>query len=209
MRILAVSDEPSKALWGPEVRRHLAGVDLILSCGDLPPEYLEYLVTLADAPLLYVYGNHDGRRGERAPEGCECVEDRLVSVRGVRVLGLGGSIRYNGEGAHQYTETEMRRRARRQWLALRRSGGIDILLTHAAPLGLGDGTDLAHRGFQVFNDLVERWRPAYVVHGHSHLNYDYKQERTIRCGDTQIVNAYERHIFALDAGAGRTEEGQR
>lgn len=60
MKILAISDVPSKALWDYGTREHLEGIDLILSCGDLPQKYLEYLTNFTAAPILYVHGNHDG-----------------------------------------------------------------------------------------------------------------------------------------------------
>lgn len=60
MKILAISDVPSELLWDESVRRRLEGIDLILSCGDLPKKYLEYLTNFTAAPILYVHGNHDG-----------------------------------------------------------------------------------------------------------------------------------------------------
>lgn len=197
MKILTIADEASAYLWGPGVHKGLQGVDLILSCGDLDPRYLEYLVTLSGVPLLYVHGNHDRRRGEPEPEGCMCVEDKLVTVKGLRILGLGGSIRYNREGAYQYTQQEMRRRVARQWLPLRRAGGLDILLTHSAALGLGDGADPAHVGFEAFHDLLDRWEPPYFIHGHSHLNYDLKYKRVRDYKSTKIINAYERYVLDI------------
>ena len=61
MRILAIADVESKALWDYYEPERVKGLDLIISCGDLAPEYLEFLVTMANCPLLYVHGNHDNR----------------------------------------------------------------------------------------------------------------------------------------------------
>ena len=52
-------------------------------------------------------------------------------------------MRYN-KGINQYTEKQMRARVGRLRFKLWRSGGIDILLTHAPASGLNDGTDKAH-----------------------------------------------------------------
>lgn len=198
MRILAVSDVPSEYLWGPGVREGLRGTDLILSCGDLDPEYLSFLVSFTSAPLLYVRGNHDQRYEATPPEGCECVDGRLVVCKGLRILGLGGSIRYNRSGPpYQYTQAEMRRRVRKLWLSLQRRGGFDILLTHSAAFGLGDGEDQAHVGFMAFRELLDRWTPPLFVHGHTHLNYDTGYKRLYFYGQTQIVNAYGRYAFEL------------
>ena len=198
MRILAVSDVPSEYLWGPGVREGLRGTDLILSCGDLDPEYLSFLVSFTSAPLLYVRGNHDQRYEATPPEGCECVDGRLIVCKGLRILGLGGSIRYNRSGPpYQYTQAEMRRRVRKLWLSLQRRGGFDILLTHSAAFGLGDGEDQAHVGFMAFRELLDRWTPPLFVHGHTHLNYHTGYKRLYFYGQTHIDNAYGRYAFEL------------
>lgn len=197
MRIMALADEPDKALWDYLDRRLLQDVDLILSCGDLPSEYLSFLTCFTHAPILYVHGNHDQSYAERPPEGCICVEDRVYIHRGLRILGLGGSMKYR-PAEHMYTEGEMRRRARRLWLPLQRSKGMDILLTHAPARGLGDREDLAHRGFETFNRLMDKYHPRYMVHGHVHPQYGPLEfKRTRAYGETTVVNAYRRHVFIL------------
>ena len=102
MKILLVSDEEDRFLWDYYTPGRLKGIDLILSAGDLKAEYLSFLVTMANRPLLYVHGNHDGGYAQRPPEGCQCIDGKLVTVGGLRILGLGGSALYNG-GPHQYT----------------------------------------------------------------------------------------------------------
>lgn len=197
MRILAVSDEECKALWDGYQPGRLDGYDLILSCGDLRPEYLSFLVTMAHAPVLYVHGNHDTNYSRRPPEGCDCIEDKLVVVKGLRILGLGGCKRYHA-GEHQYTEQEMRRRLRRLRLRLWRHRGVDIVVTHAPPLGLGDAPDPAHQGFACFLELLDKYQPKYLVHGHVHLRYGLGLEREHRRGATRVVNACERYEFEID-----------
>lgn len=69
-RILAIADQVEEALYGPALKR--LEPDLVISCGDLPFEYLEYIVTILSVPLLFVPGNHDpdlrGRPGEDVAE---------------------------------------------------------------------------------------------------------------------------------------------
>ena len=136
MKILAVSDEESPALWDYYVPGRLDGVDLIISCGDLNAKYLSFLVTMRNVPLLYVHGNHDTNYSIVPPEGCDCIDDQIVVYNGIRILGLGGCPRYH-RGDHQYTEQEMRRRIRRLRFRLKRLGGVDIVVTHAPPRGVG------------------------------------------------------------------------
>ncbi len=195
MKILALSDQESLGLWDYFDSSRLDGIDLILSCGDLNPHYLSFIATFAHAPVLYVHGNHDDRYADVPPEGCICVEDQVYTCKGVRILGLGGSMRYKQKGKHQYTQRQMDRRVWKQKLALLRRGGFDILLTHAPALGLNDGEDLAHTGFEVFNTLMDRYQPRYFIHGHVHMNYGREFPRLSTYGETQVINAYETYTF--------------
>lgn len=195
MKLLLLSDKESPYLWDYYQPGRLSDYDLMLSCGDLSARYLTFLVTMGRARLLYVHGNHDTGYAKTPPEGCECIEDKLVTVNGLRILGLGGSLWYNG-GANQYTERQMRRRLWRAGWAVRRAGGVDIVLTHAPPRGYGDAEDAAHRGFECFEDFLNKYEPKYLVHGHVHMNYGRNIPRVVQHGATQIVNAWER--FVLD-----------
>lgn len=194
MRILAVSDEECPALWEYYTPGRLKEFDLILSCGDLKPQYLSFLVTMARCPVLYVHGNHDERYAQTPPEGCDCIEDKLICYNGLRILGLGGCRRYH-PGAHQYTEKQMRRRIRKLRGQIKRAGGVDLVLTHAPARGLGDSDDPAHIGFEALRELLEKYRPAYLVHGHVHLRYGQDTPRLLTFNDTTIVNACERYIL--------------
>lgn len=143
MKILLIADKAEPTLWEHLDKRKLEGVELVLSCGDLPASYLSFLTCFTPAPILYIHGNHDDRYASAPPEGCICIEDTIYTYKGIRILGLGGSMRYN-KGINQYTEKQMRARVGRLRFKLWRSGGIDILLTHSPALNLGDDKDLAH-----------------------------------------------------------------
>ena len=106
MKVLLIADEEDKKLYDYYDPAELRDVDLIVSAGDLNPHYLEFLVTAGHAPLLYVHGNHDNCYDTMPPLGCDCVDDRIYDFRGLRILGLGGSMRYK-EGNYMYTEREM------------------------------------------------------------------------------------------------------
>lgn len=197
MKILALADEESAYLWDYFEKSKLEGIDLIISCGDLNPKYLSFLATFTNAPVIYVHGNHDKKYKNIPPEGCICIEDEIYVYKGVRILGLGGSMKYNSDEC-QYTEREMRKRVRKLRWKLFRSKGFDILVTHAPAFGLNDGEDLPHRGFQVFNTLIEKYNPKYFLHGHVHMRYGRKHVRFDTCGDTQVINAFERCVFEYE-----------
>ena len=196
MKILIVSDEECSALWDYYQPGRLKEYDLILSCGDLKAKYLSFLVTMARCPVLYVHGNHDTHYAERHPQGCDCIDGQVVTYNGVRILGLGGCVWYH-PGAHQYTEKEMRRRARKLWLQIRKAGGVDIIVTHAPPRGVGDANDNAHRGFEIFLEMMDKYKPKYLLHGHVHMNYGDTPVRERTYGETTVVNTYERYVVEI------------
>ena len=197
MKIMAIADHESELLWDYFDKSYLEGIDLILSCGDLKPQYLSFLATFTQAPVLYVHGNHDDRYEETPPDGCICIEDTIYVHDGVRILGLGGSMRYK-PGTHQYTQSQMRGRVRKLWWKLKYRKGFDILLTHSPAYQFNDGEDLPHRGFEVFRTLMDKYKPAFFVHGHVHLNYGRKFPRLCTYNETQVINAYEKYIFELN-----------
>lgn len=196
MRILALADEESKYLWDYYEKSKLENIDLILSCGDLAPQYLSFLATFAKAPVLYVHGNHDGCYKDTPPEGCVCIDDMIYEYQGIRILGLGGCQCYNF-GDFQYTEKEMQTRYRKLKFKIRRKKGIDILLTHAPAYQMNDGEDLPHRGFQCFTKILDEQNPKLFIHGHVHKTYSWNFKRETMYNDTKVVNAYERHIIEL------------
>ena len=207
MKILLLSDVADPALWDYLNRSLLEGIELVLACGDLPAEYLSFLTCFTHAPIVYVHGNHDGAYVEHPPEGCICADGDLVTVNGLRILGLGGSMKYR-VGKNMYTEAQMNWRVRRLWWKLIRAGGFDILLTHAPARGVGDQEDLPHQGFTAFNRLMDRYRPRYMVHGHVHPQYATQEfQRVRRYGQTYVVNGYKR--FVIDTEDNSTLRGRR
>ena len=197
MKILLVSDEESSYLWDYYQPGKLDGIDLILSCGDLSPDYLSFLVTMGRAPVLYVHGNHDDKYAKRPPEGCESIEDRVVDFNGVRILGLGGSQRYSN-GENQYTEEEMQKRIRKVRRQIKRHKGVDIVVTHAPVRGFGDDDSHVHRGFEAFQPLLQQYHPAYWAYGHVHMRYSNSQPRVIEHEGTKLVNACERYLIEVE-----------
>jgi len=187
MRVLAVADEEEKYLWDYYSPEKLDGIDLLVGCGDLDARYLEFLATVAHVPLIYVHGNHDASYDHAPPGGALCIDDELFIHRGVRFVGLGGSCRYRF-GAWQFTEAEMRKRIRRLRARIDRVGGFDVLVTHAPLHGYGDLSDLPHRGFTVFRELLDAYKPPLMLHGHIHLSYGANLPREHWYNSTRIIN---------------------
>ncbi|HHX62610.1 MAG TPA: metallophosphoesterase [Epulopiscium sp.] len=196
MKILVVSDEENNYIWDFFDKSKFCDIDMIISCGDLKASYLSYLVTMINAPLYYVHGNHDERYATHPPEGCISLEDQIINYKGIRIAGLGGSIEYSG-GSQQFSPDKMMKRVKKltKPSITMKPKKIDILVTHAPAKGLGDGDSFAHQGFPAFNWLLDTAKPKYHLHGHQHLSYGPNMERIIKYGDTTIINGFGYHIF--------------
>lgn len=194
MKILLVADQESRYIWDFYDPKRFEDIDFILAAGDLKASYMEFLTTVMLKPLYYIHGNHDTRYLENPPGGCICIEDDLVVIKGIRILGLGGSMRYK-EGAMQYSEAEMTKRVKKLRRKIDKHKGFDILLAHSPASGVGDGQDLCHNGFDIFNQLINVYKPAYFLHGHQHLNYNLNAKRLRQVDQTTIINGYEYHVI--------------
>lgn len=193
MKLLLVSDKEDKYIWDHFDPERFRDIDFIISCGDLRAEYLSFLVTMVNKPLYYVPGNHDKKYVEQPPEGCVSLDGKLIVHQGLRIMGFGGSMRYN-LGHYQYTEKEMQARINRLRPLLWYRKGFDILVSHAPARLCGDGKDLCHSGFQCFTDLLDKYQPKYHFHGHNHLEYG-NFPRICHRGQTTVINACGYYIL--------------
>lgn len=194
MNILIISDQESPYLWDYFDKEKFKHIDLVISCGDLKPSYLSFLVTMIPVPLLYVHGNHDTRYMITPPEGCINIEDQVFEYKGVKIGGLGGSMEYTG-GAFQYTEANMTKRVKKFIKTCSKKGGLDILVTHAPTFALGDGEDQCHRGFNTFYSIYSSLNPKYHLHGHQHLNYTSKPQRIRKYNDITVINGFNYYLL--------------
>jgi hypothetical protein len=209
-------------VYSVSIKERFGDVDLVLSSGDLPLNYYDFIVSSLNKPLLFVFGNHNLRRMHLyrkprtalAPQGepgsfgsvqygvgAQYVNLRVVHEKGLLVAGLGGSQRYSRQ-ANQFTDRMMYLRVfrlipRLLWNRLFRGRYVDVVITHAPPFGINDRPDLCHRGFRAFVWLIHRFRPAYFVHGHIHL-YDRNADREQVVGDTRVINAYDHIVLEID-----------
>lgn len=195
MKILVVADEESKYIWDHFDQSKFSDVDLMISCGDLKQEYLSFLVTMIKAPLFYVHRNHDTSYMTIPPEGCTCIDDTMITFKGIRIVGLGGSHRYR-PGDFQYTELQMKWRIFKLRPKLWLKKGVDILVTHAPVFKLGDGDDLCHKGFECFIPFMDKYKPKYLLHGHQHLNYG-RNQRNHNYKDTKIINGFGYYFIEI------------
>jgi hypothetical protein len=217
MRILCVSDQVDPLVYSPRMRERFKDIGLVLSAGDLPPEYLGFITSMLNKDLVYVAGNHDlgeleahgisrwdpdKAEGARSATGAVDVGFRIRRSEGLIILGLPGSMLYNN-GSNQYSELAMSLRiamlAPRLFLnKLFRGRAVDIVLTHASPRGIHDRDDPCHRGFKCFLWVMRVFKPKWLVHGHIHL-YDLADVRISSYGETTVINAFGHWILDTEA----------
>jgi hypothetical protein len=206
IRMLAVSDEVDRSLESAASRQQLGTVDLVLGAGDLEPAYLAFLADALGAPLVYVRGNHDVGDAWTSAERDELpdplADGRLHDEAGLRVLPFSGSPRYAPHGRarleQQVSGAAMWRRVLRAWPAATTHRPL-VVLTHAAPRGLNDAPDFAHRGFSAFRWLLERLAPPLWLHGHTALVRRGIDGRTLRSNGTLLVNVTGATLIELTA----------
>jgi uncharacterized protein len=210
MRVLAVSDKVEPVLYSGAVNERIGPVDLIVSCGDLPLYYIEYLVSMINRPCYYVFGNH-GREVEfhggnwearSVPQGAVDLHATARHEGGLLLAGLEGSIRYNESSKYQYTEQGMWRQIGRMVPRLllnraRYGRFLDVLVAHSPPWGIHDQPDRAHQGFRSFLTFMRWFRPRYLLHGHIHL---YRLNVTTRTTyhSTEVINVYPYRLLDLE-----------
>ncbi|MDR3284718.1 MAG: metallophosphoesterase [Treponema sp.] len=226
MKFLCLSDQIDPLVYSKSITERFGDVDIILFAGDLPSEYIDFVVSSLNAPSFFVFGNHElgdlclyhrefrGRREtgfgnpffpEFRANGASYTGFKMQRLKAgeqtLLVAGASGSIRYNN-GLCQYTNQEMFFKLLKLLPALwynkiRYGRYLDIFLTHAPPWHIHDLPDLCHRGFKCFRWFMKRFTPAYMIHGHIHL-YDLQAHRRTRYHDTDVVNAYGYYVFDLE-----------
>jgi len=221
MKILCIADTVDPLVDSLGIKERFKDIDLVLSAGDLPMEYLSYIVSMLNKPLFFVFGNHNladlpyyrpvpGMKPE--PDrgsmhdysryiGATYVGFKVKREADIIVLGMGGCLKYNN-GPNQFSQLQMWIMAIAKvpvllWNRVFRGRAVDIVLTHAPPSGIHDKEDRCHRGFKAFLWLMKVFQPRYLVHGHIHL-YDSREERATLVGSTTVLNAYGYQI--IDTG---------
>jgi len=188
MKLLIISDEENRVIWKHFDKTAFEGVEFVISAGDLKQYYLEHIASMLPVPLLYVQGNHDTYLKENHPRGCQCIDGKLVTICGLKIAGLGGCKSHNPDGVYQLSEEQMTKRVNK--LLRKAKNEIDIFVSHASPLGLGDGDDFFHKGFGCFHRILDNAKPKLHVFGHQHLSYGTKHKNPIRHNGTLLYNAF-------------------
>lgn len=206
-KILAVSDIESQYLYRAIGGDKFKDIDFIISCGDLPYYYLDYLVSMSNKDLYYVRGNHahkveiGEKRKSSGPQGARDLHMKVSRTHdGITLAGIEGSLLYN-YGPHQYSQAQMWNMVFKLVPALfinymRYNRFLDILVTHAPPWQINDQKDLPHQGIKAFRWFLEVFRPRYHLHGHTQEFLNKKNMQT-KFADTDVINVTGYKIINL------------
>lgn len=200
MKILAVSDVENGLILSQSSRERFKDARLAISCGDLPFDYLEYIINTLEIPLYFVFGNHTQSTGKgeevqnQIPWGALNLHMRTRrDETGILLAGLEGCLVYN-YGPRQYSQEDMWLKAFRLVPGflinrLRYGRYLDIFVTHTPPWKIHDQEDLPHRGLKAFRWVLKSFRPAFHLHGHIHI-YNTRTVRETLFHQTRVLNVY-------------------
>jgi len=216
LKILCISDQIDPQVYSPQIKERFADIDLILSAGDLPMDYLDFIISSLNKPLFFVFGNHHTedlkhyKKLWNTPEitveneymGCGAIHlgSKIKAEGGFILAGFGGSMRYNN-GSNQFTEFEMFIEIIKiipslLWNRITRGRFVDVLLTHAPPKGIHDRKDKCHWGFKAYLWFIRTFKPKLFIHGHIHL-YDLADVRCTKFNETTVINAFSHYVVNL------------
>ena len=200
MKILSVSDQIDPRIYSDKLKERHSDVAFVLSCGDLPNEYLEFIISGLNQPLYFIHGNHDRFKyveqdqSQTHPLGADNLHGKIYREQGLLLAGVEGCILYNRKTKYQYTQGEMWSHVLRLvpgllFNKLKYGRFLDIFVTHAPPRGVHEGADWTHQGIKAFRWLIDNFQPAYHFHGHIHI---YRPDTVIetRIGKTLVINTF-------------------
>ena len=224
IKILCVADTIDPLVYSSCIKERYKDIDIVVSAGDLPMNYLGYIASSLNCPLLFVFGNHNLARYDHFKHqhrhthqnlefakdqneksgyiqrtyGATYIGDKTLRTKKILFAGLGGSIYYNN-GKNQYTDFQMCVKVAKMLpqLCLNKilyGRYVDILLTHAAPYKINDRDDKCHVGFKAFRWIIEKIKPRYLLHGHIHL-YDINAKRITTHMNTKVINVYSHFVL--------------
>lgn len=166
LKALIITDTHSSLMkyWVDQIpdKEKLRTIDVVLVLGDvtgLDILDVEKLITENNLPCFGIPGNHDENWDPYKGTHIQNLHGKVIFFKGIRIGGMGGSIRYKDSDNPLLTDEEASG-------ILEQMEGCDILLTH-------DGVkhpekDFAHSGLAGISEYLEKWKVPYHFYGHFH-----------------------------------------
>lgn len=139
------------------------GYDVCFLLGDVFNNDLAIIKQkIVHAPIYGILGNHDGF-DLLDRYGIENIHGKSIEIKGVKIVGLQGSIKYKNSDMPLYTDEESCEIAKLLPCA-------DILISHDSPKYVFGDKDFAHSGLQGITNYCELHNVPLNIHGHHHEN---------------------------------------
>lgn len=168
-------------------------IDVCLLLGDLSLRDVEVVKErIGNTPVYGVLGNHDGFELYDMC-GIENIHGKVVEINGVRIAGIGGSLKYKDSPMPLLTDEESIEIAEKMEAA-------DILISHDSPKFLHGSNDFAHSGLQGITRYCEKYSVPLNIHGHHHDNGCLvlaNGTRSIECYKAKILEISQNGIIII------------
>lgn len=139
-------------------------IDVCILLGDIYGTEIETILRLIPEgiPICGVLGNHDGWTLLDFYE-IPCLEEQVVEVQGVRIVGLNGSLRYKNTDSPMYMDKESVE-------VVSKLPAADLFISHDSPKFLHNRHDMAHSGLLGVGHYCLSNQIPLNIHGHHHRN---------------------------------------
>ncbi|GMO12521.1 MAG: metallophosphoesterase [Treponemataceae bacterium] len=228
MKFLCLSDTIDPLVYSEAIKERFADVDAVLCAGDLPMEYIDFVVSMLNVPVYFVFGNHNlkefpyyhksfqteelfeehNSKKKEPFSGCGAVYAgfkvhrlKVAEKKTLLIAGSSGSIWYNG-GMAQYSD-------RRMFLIL--LGMAPSLLYNKIRYGRFLDVFLTHSPPYKIHDKEDpchtgfkcfRWFLKQFQPAcmiHGHIHlYDFLAKRVSVYHKTKIINVYSHYVADVD-----------
>ena len=110
MKILCISDQIDPLVYSASIKERFNDVDFVLAAGDLPMEYLDFIVSTLNKPVYFIFGNHNLSEFSYYHKTITSTDDsysmdhchgaiyagfKVLKNDNLIIVGNSGSIRYN------------------------------------------------------------------------------------------------------------------
>lgn len=97
MKILCVSDYVDPLIYNQNVKEIFPDIDAIICAGDLPMDYIDFIVSVFNKPTYFIFGNHNLKdfgfyHKNDSPQGQQQYMERKHHGSGAKYMGFKTSV---------------------------------------------------------------------------------------------------------------------
>lgn len=225
MKLLCVSDFVDPMIYNQNVKEAFPDIDAVLCAGDLPLDYIDFIVSVLNKPTYWIFGNHNlegykdyhgekeylpGNESKRFHGGTYLgfrtaicpglliIDPKTGNQRPLLIAGVSGSRKYNN-GKCQFTDKQMK---------LKLLLMVPELIKNKLRYGTYLDIFLTHASPRHIHDHEDPCHLGFdcfnwflekfkpALMVHGHIHlYDMREERIGKYYETTVLNAYSHTII--------------